>query len=110
MMKRRIWQFSRGGADPPRRACRRWRRSGAVSRTITDNVTGQQRPQRRLQAPDRLDGFITWPTSPCCPPASQYIFASPSDGPAEDQVMTIGILGAGFSAPTLSVKQGRIST
>jgi FtsP/CotA-like multicopper oxidase with cupredoxin domain len=78
--------------------------------TIIDNVTGQTSdPNVVCKHLIAGDGFINMADKSLLPAGrSQYIFGfADVTGQPEDQVMMIGMLGAGFSAPTLSVKQGQ---
>ncbi|MGZ8460581.1 MAG: multicopper oxidase domain-containing protein [Candidatus Deferrimicrobiaceae bacterium] len=111
-MKRRIWQIPLGaalillvGAWPAVAAVR-----VQCPATILDNVTGQTtNPNVVCKHLIAGDGFINMADKSLLPAGrSQYIFGfADATGQPEEQVMTIGMLGAGFSGPTLYVKQGQ---
>jgi len=111
-MKRRRWQIFLGAALIL--LCGAWPAVAAVRvqcpATIIDNVTGQTTdPNVVCKHLIAGDGFVNMADKTLLPGGrSQYIFGfADVTGQPEDQVMTIGMLGAGFSAPTLSVKQGQ---
>lgn len=111
-MKRRIGQIPLGavllllfGAWPAVAAVR-----VQCPAPIIDNATGQTSdPNVVCKHLVAGDGFINMADKSLLPAGrSQYIFGfADVTGQPEDQVMTIGMLAAGFSAPTITVKQGQ---
>jgi len=113
-MKRRRWQIPLGAALILLFGFGAWPAVAAVRvqcpATILDNVTGQTTdPNVVCKHLIAGDGFINMADKTLLPGGrSQYIFGfADVTGQPEDQVMTIGMLGAGFSAPTITVKQGQ---